>query len=250
MHLAPSKAYDRTASETVGRCPAVVCSCQVHRRSQAFVENRPFQPSGAHLLTAQRNRMDTEHARLDPLALSPYASLLGRYRISTGSAVRSDSGYFQRPGSLVTSQDNLQSHNATVPLTTSHLLRLYAQPSHSPTPELRDIRRPQHRLCHLSSNAGGASHSRAHAKRTCFLKEAIPMPPRPPTPTPTPKFDAGVFKHLPSLGFVFNASRQMREVFAHRASKLMHGRVLDMSCRDSVQSLTRAGPPGPSRSSR
>lgn len=60
----------------------------------------------------------------------------------------------------------------------------------------------------------------------------------PPTPAPTPKFDAGVFKHLPSLGLVFNALRQMGEVFTHRASKLMHGRVLDLSCRDSVQSLT------------
>lgn len=73
---------------------------------------------------------------------------------------------------------------------------------------------------------------------------------RPPTPTLTSKFEAGGFNQLPFLGLVLNASRQMREVFTHRASKLMHGRVLDMSCRDSIQSLTHAGPPGPSRSSR
>lgn len=140
--------------------------------------------------------------------------------LSTGSAVRSDHDYFQRLGSLVTSQDNLQCHNATLPLTTSHLLRLYPQISHSSAPDPRDIRRLQHRLYHLSIQAGGASQdSRVRAKSVFSLKQASPvsLPPPHPSQASTSKFAAGVFKPLPFLGVVFNALRQMREVFTHRS---------------------------------
>lgn len=148
--------------------------------------------------------------------------------LSTGSAVRSESGYFQCPGSLVTSQDNLQCHNATVPLTTSHLLRLYPQLSQSSTPN-------QETFAVLSAAVQPLHPSWRRLTRQPRAREENVLAQRsnpdagPPTPTPAPKFEAGVFNQLPFLGLVFNASRQMREVFTHRASKLMHGRVLDMS---------------------
>lgn len=181
--------------------------------------------------------------------------------LSTGSAVRSDHDYFQCPGSLVTSQDNLQDnlqcHNATVPLTTSHLLRLYPQLSHSSTPDPRDIRRPQHRLCHLSIQAGGASQdSRVRAKRMCYLKQASPMSVPPlPTTSPLPGLTVkicfwGSQEATLSGSRVQRLATNERSIPPSKPCGLMHGRVLAMSCRDSVQSLTHMGAPDPSRSSR
>lgn len=107
--------------------------------------------------------------------------------------MRSDTGYFQRPGSLVTSQYSLQCHNATVPLVTSHLLRLYAQLSHSSTPVPKGTHSPssaslvpplQPSRQRLTTATG------TRRERASSTKQVLP-----PAPPPNmPKFAAGTFQ--------------------------------------------------------
>lgn len=123
LELAPE---DGLRKDRVGhRRPLPCCSAQLSIPSarSGVAENRPFSPRGALLPTARRTRLTLGMHAWIPWPSLPTGQITD---LCTGSAVRSDSRYFQRPGSLVTSQENMQCHNATVPPTTSHLLRLHA----------------------------------------------------------------------------------------------------------------------------
>lgn len=207
---------------------------------------------------AWRNRIDTGHACLDPLAMPPDASLLGRLRISVPDQ-RCD------PIMIISSALGPWLHRRTICSATMppyHWLRLIfcgSTPNYHihPLPNPRDIRRPQHRLCHLSIQAGGASQdNRVRAKIMCSLKQARPMPlPPPPTTSPLPGLNVkiccwGSQAATLSGSRVQRLATNERSIHPSKPCGLMHGRVLAMSCRDSVQSLTHTAAPDPSRSSR
>lgn len=229
--------------------------CQVHQRSQTSLRTDISSPQGPFFSRLAGAGLTLGmHARIpykQPCLPTPpyWADYGSQYRIS--GAIRF--WLFPAPwvlGYIAVQPAVPQWHSTTGYVSPSAALRPAITFVHS-----RTERHPFAVLgitCATSPTKQAAPHeSCGHAMRTCFLNEASPCL----LPPPLPKLicqnlQLGVFEHLPSPGLVSNASRQMREAFAHRASRLMHGRVLDMSCRDAVQSVALAGAPGPRRSSR
>lgn len=256
LGLAPDETHDRTALDTVGRCPSVVRICQVHQRSQALARTDISSPQGPFFSRLAGAGLTLGmHARIpykQPcLPMPPYWADYGsQYRIS--GAIRF--WLFPAPwvlGYIVVQPAVPQCHSTTGYVSPSAALRPAITFVHSRTKKA-PIRRPQHHLCHLCNQAGGASRLPRARDENVLPQQSKPLLPPPPSPPISicQNLQLGFFKHLPSPGLVSNASRQMREAFAHQASRLMHGRVLDMSCRGVVQSVALAGAPGPRRSSR